>query len=97
MGVEYAAALAGFGLAGYWIDRHYGSGPWGVVIGAALGLIGGTYNLIRQSTAAFRQFDQDATQPREKDAKQPREKDAAHPFEKDAKTPPENDSQDGVP
>jgi F0F1-type ATP synthase assembly protein I len=51
VGMEFAAAVAGLSLAGYWIDRHYGSEPWGVLAGAALGLIGGTYNLIRQATA----------------------------------------------
>lgn len=51
VGMEFAAAVAGLSLAGYWIDRHYGSGPWGLLAGAALGLVGGTYNLIRQATA----------------------------------------------
>lgn len=54
IGIEFAAAVGGFAALGYWIDRHYDSGPWGLVIGAALGLIGGTYNLIRQSMAAFK-------------------------------------------
>ncbi len=55
VGIEFAAAVAGFAALGYWIDRHWQCSPWGVLIGAALGLIGGTYNLIRQSQAAFRQ------------------------------------------
>ncbi len=50
VGIEFAAAVAGLSLAGYWIDRHSGSEPWGLLTGAALGLIGGTYNLIRQAT-----------------------------------------------
>lgn len=50
VGMEFAAAVAGLSLAGYWIDRHFGSGPWGLLAGAALGLVGGTYNLIRQAT-----------------------------------------------
>jgi len=52
IGFELAAAVAGFTLVGYWVDRHYQVGPWGVLIGLALGLIGGMYNLIRQSLAA---------------------------------------------
>lgn len=51
VGLEFAAAVAGLTLLGYWIDRRFGSAPWGVLIGAAIGLIGGTYNLIRQATA----------------------------------------------
>ena len=53
IGVEFSAAVAGFGLFGFWIDRHYGSGPWGLLIGVMLGLIGGTYNLIKKSMQAF--------------------------------------------
>ncbi len=53
VGIEFVAAMAGFAAVGFWIDRKFESEPWGLVIGAALGLIGGTYNLIRQSLAAF--------------------------------------------
>ena len=53
IGIEFAAAVAGFSFVGYWIDRRYGTEPWGVVIGAALGIVGATYNLIRASLKAF--------------------------------------------
>ncbi len=49
IGVEYAAAVAGFGLIGWWIDTKWDSSPWGALIGAALGLIGATYNLLRET------------------------------------------------
>jgi F0F1-type ATP synthase assembly protein I len=55
IGFELAAAVAGFTLAGYFWDRHFGSSPWGVLIGAALGVIGGTYNMIRQSLSITRE------------------------------------------
>lgn len=55
IGIEFAAAVAGFALVGFWIDRHYDTAPWGVVIGAALGLVGGTYNMVRESLAAFKE------------------------------------------
>jgi F0F1-type ATP synthase assembly protein I len=54
IGIELAAAVAGFTLAGYWWDRHFHTGPWGLLIGLALGLVGGMYNLIRQSLNASR-------------------------------------------
>ena len=54
IGIEFAAAVGGFALVGYWIDEKFDSRPWGLLIGVALGLIGGTYNLIRASLAAFR-------------------------------------------
>ena len=54
IGIEFAAAVAVFTLVGYYIGRHYGAAQLGLLIGAALGLIGGMYNLIRESLAAFR-------------------------------------------
>lgn len=54
VGVEFAAAVAGFTAVGFWIDRRYDSAPWGLIIGAALGLIGGSYNLVRESLKAFK-------------------------------------------
>lgn len=52
IGVEFAGVVIGFTLIGLWIDRHYDKSPWGVVIGASLGLVGGMYNLIRESLKA---------------------------------------------
>jgi F0F1-type ATP synthase assembly protein I len=56
IGFELVAAVAGFTFVGYLWDRHFGTGPWGILIGAILGLIGGMYNLIRQSLLATRPF-----------------------------------------
>jgi F0F1-type ATP synthase assembly protein I len=49
MGTELAGAVCGMTLAGYWIDRHFGTGNKGVMILATLGLVGGMYNFIRQA------------------------------------------------
>jgi len=57
IGFELVAAVAGFTLIGYWWDRHFGSRPWGLLTGAALGLVGGMYNMIRQSLSAFKDVD----------------------------------------
>jgi ATP synthase protein I len=64
IGMELAAAVVGFTLLGYWIDRHFGTEPWALVICIALGLVGGTYNLIRSSLSAARE---DAERAREAD------------------------------
>jgi ATP synthase protein I len=56
IGFEFATAVAVFGLIGYWVDRKFGSSPWGVLVGTGLGLTGGTYNLIRESLTAFRRL-----------------------------------------
>lgn len=71
IGIEFAGAVAGFSLVGVWVDRHYDCGPWGLVIGAALGLIGGTYNMIRESLAAFKQADEET---RDASGDEPRER-----------------------
>jgi F0F1-type ATP synthase assembly protein I len=55
VGLELAGATAGFALLGYWIDRRYETAPWGVLIGVVLGLVGGLYNLVRQSLQAVRE------------------------------------------
>jgi F0F1-type ATP synthase assembly protein I len=55
LGIELVAAIGGFTLAGYFWDRYFGTGPWGLLTGAILGLVGGMYNLIRQSLSATRQ------------------------------------------
>jgi len=54
LGVEFAAAVAGLTLVGYWVDHHFGSSPWGVLIGAAIGIIGGMRNMIREALSANR-------------------------------------------
>jgi F0F1-type ATP synthase assembly protein I len=53
LGVELLGAVLGFTLLGLWIDRHYGTGPWGLLVCLVLGLVGGFYNLIRTSFRAI--------------------------------------------
>ena len=60
LGIEFVAAVVGFALLGFWIDHHYGCGPWGTVIGAGLGVVGGTYNTIRASMAAFKELEKNS-------------------------------------
>jgi F0F1-type ATP synthase assembly protein I len=48
-GVELAAGLGACCLVGYWIDRRLETGPWGLLICAVIGVIGGLYNLIRRA------------------------------------------------
>ena len=53
-GLELAGATAGLALAGYWADGRYGTRPWGVLVGTAIGIIGGLYNLVKASIQASR-------------------------------------------
>ncbi len=49
MAVELVAGL-GFGIiVGYAIDSQFNSKPFGILIGAILGIIGGFWNMLRMS------------------------------------------------
>ncbi len=47
-------SVIGLALLGVWIDKRYGTGPWGVLIGSTVGIVGGLYNLIRASLKSMR-------------------------------------------
>jgi ATP synthase protein I len=55
VGLELTGAIAGLALVGYWIDRRFGTKPWGILGGVVIGLVGGLYNLVRESLAAVRE------------------------------------------
>ncbi len=55
VGLELAGAMAGLTLIGYWIDGRFGTQPWGMLGGVVIGLVGGLYNLVRESLAAARE------------------------------------------
>lgn len=48
-GVELVATVVVACLLGYWIDRRFGTEPWGLLILAGVGIVGGIYNLVRQA------------------------------------------------
>jgi ATP synthase protein I len=55
IGLELAGAIGGLALVGYWIDGRFGTKPWGMLGGVVIGLVGGLYNLVRESLAAIRE------------------------------------------
>src|SRR5262252_9640358 len=59
IGLELAGATAGLALVGYWIDGKFGTSPWGILIGVVIGIVGGLYNLVKESLAAAREAQQD--------------------------------------
>ncbi len=59
VGLELAGATAGLALVGYWIDGKFGTSPWGILGGVAIGLVGGLYNLVKESLAAAREAQAD--------------------------------------
>lgn len=55
IGLELAGATAGLALLGYWIDGRFGTSPWGLLVGVTVGIVGGLFNLIRESQNAIRE------------------------------------------
>jgi len=55
VGLELAGAIAVLAYVGSWVDRRFGTQPWGILGGVVLGLVGGLYNLVRESLDALRE------------------------------------------
>ena len=55
VGLELAGATAGLALFGYWIDRRFGTSPWCLLGGVFFGIVGGLFNLVRESLQAVRE------------------------------------------
>lgn len=53
LGLELAIASVALALAGLYLDRRYGTAPWGLLIGATLGFSSGMYLFITQARAAM--------------------------------------------
>lgn len=49
MGLQMAVGVGLGVLVGTWLDRKYGWSPWGVTVGAMLGLAAGMYLLIKEA------------------------------------------------
>jgi ATP synthase protein I len=48
MGFEMAIGVGVGYFVGTWIDKKFGSAPWGFLVGSMLGLIAGAYLLIKE-------------------------------------------------
>jgi hypothetical protein len=48
LGLQFAAAVAVFTLAGRWLDARLGSSPWLLLVGVFLGLGLGLYSLLKK-------------------------------------------------
>ena len=59
IGLELAGATAGLALVGYWVDGKFGTSPWGILIGVVIGIVGGLYNLVKESLAAVNEARED--------------------------------------
>ncbi|QQE10869.1 AtpZ/AtpI family protein [Planctomycetota bacterium] len=52
MGLEFAGAAAILALIGWFIDTKYETGPYGALIGATIGFVGGFYLFIKEALLA---------------------------------------------
>ena len=59
VGLELAGATAGLAFLGYWIDGKYGTAPWGILSGVLIGIVGGLYNMVKESLKAIREAKSD--------------------------------------
>ena len=47
IGIQFAAVLLFFVYAGFRLDEYFGTNPWFVVAGTALGMASGFYHLLK--------------------------------------------------
>lgn len=48
VGLQFGAAIVVFAFAGLWADRSFGTSPWLLIVGVALGFLGGTVSLLKK-------------------------------------------------
>ena len=53
-GTEFTAVCAAMSLLGWWLDKKAETAPLLMIIGLAMGLIGGTYKLYKTGQRFFR-------------------------------------------
>lgn len=52
LGIELAAAVGFLSFLGWWIDGRFATAPWGLMIGAIVGLVAGMANLLRTALSS---------------------------------------------
>ena len=52
-GMELAGVVVAFTLGGWWLDKKLGTGPWLMLVGAFVSIVGGLYNLYRTGRRSF--------------------------------------------
>ena len=54
LGFDLAASVAVAAAVGWWIDRRFDTEPWGLMICASIGIVGGLLNFVRASQRVMR-------------------------------------------
>ncbi|MDX1642948.1 MAG: AtpZ/AtpI family protein [Thermoanaerobaculia bacterium] len=53
LGFDLAASVAVATALGWWIDHRWGTEPWGIIVCAAIGIVGGLVNFVRAGQKAM--------------------------------------------
>jgi len=69
VGLQFAASIIVFLLAGQWLDRKLGTTPWLLIVGVFFGAGGGFYSMYRKLMAA--QAREDAARKARRDGVSP--------------------------
>ncbi len=66
LGIQLALTVVACFFIGRWLDNVFGTSPWLMILGLALGISGGLISFIRTSLAAGKQQDQEAAERKRK-------------------------------
>jgi F0F1-type ATP synthase assembly protein I len=64
LGLQLAISVVAFFFFGRWLDEKCGTGPWLMISGAVLGIVGGLISFIRKVTALAKRQDEEAARAR---------------------------------
>jgi F0F1-type ATP synthase assembly protein I len=60
LGLQLAIAVTVFFFLGRWADEKFGSAPWGMLVGLAVGITGGFIKFFRTALTLGREADREA-------------------------------------
>lgn len=60
LGFDLAASVAVGTALGWWIDHRFGTDPWGIVVCALVGIVGGLLNFVRAGQKMMRRQAEEA-------------------------------------
>ncbi len=53
-GLELVGVMGVLAGIGYYLDGRFGTAPWGVIVGALVGIVGGLYRMVREASRMVR-------------------------------------------
>jgi len=59
IGLQFAASIVLFLYAGQWVDRRWGTAPWGLLVGVLVGASAAFYSMYRRLMADLRREEEE--------------------------------------